>query len=191
MVAPEGMRRAATAQTAPQVQSWHPAQRLTAAEVHPEGFDQPDFLATLGDLRALVTFLYGGRSWQPKEVTHVEWGRSTLKPREMRLKFSAEYLIPPGVARSSPEFDLQNTAVREVLCAVFQAHLKELLGSSVQSSSSLTVSPPLGKGNGLKTGGVPFRFSVFLEGEPEPVLLSFQRARASGPAMKQKDCPIM
>eukprot|EP00427_Karlodinium_veneficum_P044418 CAMPEP_0169249038 /NCGR_PEP_ID=MMETSP1016-20121227/36188_1 /TAXON_ID=342587 /ORGANISM="Karlodinium micrum, Strain CCMP2283" /LENGTH=412 /DNA_ID=CAMNT_0009329925 /DNA_START=20 /DNA_END=1258 /DNA_ORIENTATION=- len=119
MVAPEGMRRAATAQTAPQVQSWHPAQRLTAAEVHPEGFDQPDFLATLGDLRALVTFLYGGRSWQPKEVTHVEWGRSTLKPREMRLKFSAEYLIPPGVARSSPEFDLQkHCRTRGALCGI-------------------------------------------------------------------------
>lgn len=189
--APEGMRRAATARTVPQAQGWQPSQRLTAAEVHPEGFDQPDFLATLGDLRALATFLYGGRSWKPQQVFGIEWGRSSSKPRDMKLNFTAEYLVPSAVARSSPEFDLQNTAVREALSRAFQANLKEMLGSTVQSVSSLTVSPPLGTGNGLKTGGIPFSFIIALEGEPDSVLLSFRRARASGPAMKAKDCPIM
>jgi hypothetical protein len=183
------MRRPATARGFQQAYSPH--HRPTAAEVHPEGFDQPDFLATLGDLRAVASFMYAGRTWKPEQVTGVDWGRSETNPRDMRLSFSSEYLMPPAVMRTAPEYDLRKKQVQQMLSAAFKENLKDLLGSSVQSSSSLTIHPQLGAGNGLKNGGIPFSFSISMEGEPDAVLMSFQRARASGPAMKAKDCPIM
>lgn len=165
-------------------------QRLTAAEIHPEGFDQPDFLATLGDLRALATFQFEGRSLAPQQVSEVQWGRDSQNPRNVRLNFSADYVAPKS-AQNLPELDLRREAVREVLTEAFQAHLRALLGSSVLSSSTLSVSSPLCPGHGLKTGSIPFRFRIGLEGDPASMLTSFRRARSQGPALKPKDCPLM
>jgi curved DNA-binding protein CbpA len=165
--------------------------RPTAAELHPEGFfDQPDFRCTVSDLRALAAFRYADRTLQPK-VSEVEWGRNTNNVRNVRLNFSADYLVPPKALRKTPaEFDLQNSTVQEVLKETFQAHLTDTLGTSVVSTFVLMPFNRLGPAAGMNAGCLPFRFRIGLEGDPASVLTSFKRARSSGLG-KKKDCPVM
>eukprot|EP00747_Dinoflagellata_sp_TGD_P169881 gnl/TRDRNA2_/TRDRNA2_200005_c0_seq1.p1 gnl/TRDRNA2_/TRDRNA2_200005_c0~~gnl/TRDRNA2_/TRDRNA2_200005_c0_seq1.p1 ORF type:complete len:346 (+),score=69.35 gnl/TRDRNA2_/TRDRNA2_200005_c0_seq1:156-1193(+) len=164
--------------------------RPTAAEIHPEGFNQTSFIAYLGDLRALTTLWWGGRALKP-EVNDIDWGRLPDAAQRIKLTFSADYHAPPkfGGHGSRRELDLRETPAQQRLQDFFEQQLFRALGSSVRAAFRLVVPGPHQSKRLVGDGHFPFQFRVRMEGEAASMLGCFSSLRSS--RFASKDCKLM
>lgn len=146
--------------------------RPTAAELNPHGFDQPDFRASLDELRALAAFNTGGHCCKP-EVTDVSWARLSCDPRRMRVTFSA--YLNTDVAGNTV------SSSRDEVRDSFQTRLDTVLNDGVARSFYVS----------LASEPVAFLIRVGLEGEPVDLMLCLQNVRAIERHQAMQQCPFM
>eukprot|EP00930_Biecheleria_cincta_P105244 TRINITY_DN9785_c0_g1_i2.p1 TRINITY_DN9785_c0_g1~~TRINITY_DN9785_c0_g1_i2.p1 ORF type:complete len:464 (+),score=63.19 TRINITY_DN9785_c0_g1_i2:87-1478(+) len=162
--------------------------RLTAAEVHPHGFDGSHaFRASLSDLKTFATFQHDGTIWVP-QVVDVDWCRPPENPRCVQLKFVAEYAASRSKgAGANPILTLLQTSSCDALMTSLQQHIDIIAPSSV-INTSLRIQPS------NPIAGVPevqFRLKIRLEGQDDKIMESFNKAWEVAPLGKMKDCPLM
>lgn len=68
-----------------------PPLRPTAAEIHPHGFDVPQFRARPSDLQALASFPCEGKLRCPVAVCDVVWWHPEKQPQNVRVSFFSGY----------------------------------------------------------------------------------------------------